>query len=79
MQVTKYISFIKKLRNFFLRRLFIFIYKSFARRQLHYGDIVGNKTKGRISKRVFQENKVRQIFRKMNISYPLIRTRAFTK
>ena len=34
---------------------------------------VGNKEKGRISKRVFQENKARQIFRKMNISYPLIR------
>ena len=27
------------------------------------------------SKRVFQENKARQIFRKTNISYPLIRTR----
>ena len=27
-----------------------------------------------ISKRVFQENKARQIFRKMNISYPLIHT-----
>ena len=36
--------------------------------------IIGNKAKGRISKRVFQENKVRQIFRKNNISYPLIRT-----
>ena len=36
---------------------------------------VGNKAKGRISKRVFQENKGSQIFRKMNISYPLIRTR----
>ena len=36
---------------------------------------VGNKAKGRISKRVFQENKARQIFRKENISYPLIRTR----
>ena len=35
----------------------------------------GNKPKGRISKRVFQENKARQIFRKTNISYPLIRTR----
>ena len=33
---------------------------------------VGNKVKGRISKQVFQENKARQIFRKMNISYPLI-------
>ena len=38
---------------------------------------VGNKPKGRISKRVFQENKARQIFRKTNISYPLIRTRTF--
>ena len=36
---------------------------------------VGNKAKGRILKRVFQENKARQIFRKTNISYPLIRTR----
>ena len=36
---------------------------------------VGNKVKGQISKRVFQENKARQIFRKANISYPLIRTR----
>ena len=42
---------------------------------------VGSKAKGRISKRVFQKNKTkqnksRQIFLKMNISYPLIRTRA---
>ena len=28
-----------------------------------------------VSKRVFQENKARQIFYKTNISYPLIRTR----
>ena len=28
---------------------------------------VGNKAKGRISKRVFQENKAREIFRKRNI------------
>ena len=35
----------------------------------HY---VGNKAKGRISKRVFQENKARQIFRKTNISYLLL-------
>ena len=35
---------------------------------------VGTKEKERISKQVFQENKARQIFRKMNISYPLIRT-----
>ena len=40
-------------------------------------EIVGNKTKGWISKRVFQENKARQIFCKTNISYPLIRTRTF--
>ena len=30
--------------------------------------------KGRISKRVFQGNKARQIFRKTNTAYPLIRT-----
>ena len=37
--------------------------------------VVGNKTKGRISKRLFQESKARQNFRKTNISYLLIRTR----
>ena len=31
---------------------------------------VGNKAKGRFSKRVFQENQARQISRKTNISYP---------
>ena len=36
---------------------------------------VGNKAKGRISKRVFQESKARQNFRETNISYSLIRTR----
>ena len=40
-------------------------------------DFVSNKAKGGISKRVFQENKARQIFRKTNISYPLIRTSTF--
>ena len=35
------------------------------------GIIVGYKAKRRISKRVFQENKARQISRKMNISCPL--------
>ena len=39
--------------------------------------VVGNKAKGRISKRVFQENKARQIFRKTNIFYPQIRTRTW--
>ena len=43
--------------------------------QFHAHFLVGNKAKGRISKRVFQENKARQIFRKTNILYPLIRTR----
>ena len=36
-------------------------------------DFVSNKAKGRISKRVYQENIASQIFRKTNISYPLIR------
>ena len=36
---------------------------------------VGNKAKGRISKRVFQEKKARQIFRKTNISYLPVRVR----
>ena len=35
---------------------------------------VSNKAKGRLSKRVFQENKTCQIFQKKNISYPLICT-----
>ena len=35
---------------------------------------LGNKAKEQISKRVFQENKARQIFRKNKHSYPLIRT-----
>ena len=39
--------------------------------------LVGNKAKARISKRMFQENKARQIFRKTNISYSLIHTRTF--
>ena len=36
---------------------------------------VGNIAKARISKRRCQESKAHQIFRKMNVSYPLIRTR----
>ena len=35
--------------------------------------VVGNKANGDISKRVMQENKARQVFRKTNISYPVIR------
>ena len=41
---------------------------------LFKNSIVGNKAKGRISKRVFQERKARQHFQKTNISYPMIRT-----
>ena len=37
---------------------------------------VDNEAKGRISKRLFQEKKARQIFPKTNISYPLIPTSA---
>ena len=39
-------------------------------------DFVGNKANRRISKRLLQENKARQIFRKKNISYLLICTSA---
>ena len=58
------------------------IYNIFFLINLHFlalliGEIVGNKARGRIWKRVFQENKARQIFRKTNISYPPIRTRTF--
>ena len=35
--------------------------------------VVGNKTKGWISKRVFQDKKARQVFRETKISYPLTR------
>ena len=35
---------------------------------------VSNKANRQISKRMLQESKARQIFRKMIISYPLIRT-----
>ena len=39
----------------------------------HCLKICGNKAKGRISKRMFQEIKPRQIFWKKNICYPLTR------
>ena len=45
--------------------------------QTDYNEIItqiaDNKAKGRISKRVFQENKARQIFWKTKITYPLKR------
>ena len=40
---------------------------------------VSNKAEGRISKRVFQENKECQIFQKRNISYRLICTHIKSK
>ena len=46
----------------------------FCPRLWHY--FVDNKVKGRISKQVLRENKLRQIYRKTNISYPLISTLA---
>ena len=42
---------------------------------LNLGHFVSNTAKGRTSKRVFELNKALQIFRKTDISYPLIRTR----
>ena len=41
----------------------------------HEEHFFGSKAKGRMSKLMFQENKARKIFRKTDISYPLIRTR----
>ena len=78
MSILSYKIFFKKIifyQNHFLWkhglfRLFIFMW----RWRTSNICIAGNKAKGRISKRVFQE-KARQIFRKTNISYPLIRTR----
>ena len=46
----------------------------FCARLWHY--FVDNKVKGRISKQMLRENKLRQIYRKTNISYPLISTLA---
>ena len=46
--------------------------------RMYLSELVGNKVKGRISERVFQENKAHQIFRKTNISYTLIRSRPFS-
>ena len=59
----------------------IFIKKYFHRNVYHMpqGQLVGNKAKGRISKRVFQENNARQIFRKTNISYQGVRKFVFQK
>ena len=42
-------------------------YKSFGNSSFEADLLVGNKTKEQISKRMIQENKARQIFRKTNI------------
>ena len=55
---------------------FFFLFRMSVIHSLGKHNFVTNKVKGRISKRVFQENKASQIFRKMNISYPLICTRS---
>ena len=54
-------------------QLIILLFNGFHRTAIYLCDV--NKAKGRISKRVFQENKARQIFWKTNISNPLIPTR----
>ena len=46
--------------------------------QRKYPELVGNKAKGRISKRVFQESKERQFFRKADIFYPVIHIRGLS-
>ena len=51
--------------------LFVYLF-----RRKNMNQFVGNKSIGRISKWVLQENKGRLILRTRNISYPLIRTRA---
>ena len=53
---------------------FVNVILNYLQRVLYF---VVSKAKGRISKRVFQENKARKVFRKANISYPLIRARAY--
>ena len=53
----------------------IMLHKWMIQKRLPKSSFVGNKAKGWISKRVFQESKARQNARKTNISYPLIRTR----
>ena len=56
----------------YFRFLIIFIKIYIFVQEKSMDSFVGNMAKGRISKRVFQENKARQIFQKTNHSYPLI-------
>ena len=65
--------------RYFIQTLVLYLLINIARRSLwkrhSLSLLVGNKAKGQIWKRLFQENKGRQIFRKSNISYPLIPVR----
>ena len=76
-------NFLKKFILQTQRCIFVFYGKNHTMEMYHlkqqYKQFVGNKAKERISKRLFQEDKARQIFRKTNISYPLIRTRTTKK
>ena len=70
------------MKNFFISKnlcsvLEIFNLFCVPSQPLNY-QFAGKKEKGRISKWLFQENKACQIFRKMNIPYPLICTRTFS-
>ena len=49
---------------------YLFYTQEYPYHPRHNSHFVGNKAKGRISKRMLQENKARQIFRKRSISYP---------
>ena len=57
-----------------MQNLYIYIFPH-AVKSLKISEFSDNNAKRRISKRVFQENKARQNFRKTNISYAQIRTR----
>ena len=77
---TKFPWFIEKLRfclkeTFWMMKYWKMLHRTSYKQMSENFEFVGNKAKERISKRVFQENKARQIFRKTNISYSLIRTR----
>ena len=61
--LTYFFGVLTFLDYFFIPIFTIFSFKYFA----------GDKAKGRISNRVFQENKARQIFRKRTFLTPLIR------
>ena len=71
---SKLLSYLNVLPRIKVSSYVIIIQLGVRKHWFYWKQSVGNKGKGQISKRVFQENKARQIFRKMNISHPLIRT-----